>query len=87
MVLASVKEPRSWPKSSDSMSCSGSAAQSTSIIGPFLRGPLSWMAWAMRSFPVPLSPESRTVGVSTSSSRRSISKSFRMAVDSPMIEA
>ena len=54
--VASVKEPRSWPNSSLSISGSGIAAQLIATKGPAARGPSSWMARATSSFPVPLSP-------------------------------
>ena len=58
---ASVKAPRSWPKSSLSISPSGIPAQFTATKGPWLRGPSSWIARATSSLPVPLSPRISTV--------------------------
>jgi hypothetical protein len=53
---ASVKAPRSWPNSSDSSSCAGSAAQFSSTKGLARRGPLKCSARATSSLPVPVSP-------------------------------
>ena len=61
MVMAPVKEPFSWPKSSVSRSVSGSAAQLTLISGWGLRGLARWMASATSSLPVPDSPVTSTV--------------------------
>ncbi len=58
---APVKAPRSWPKSADSTSASGSAAQFTATKGRPARGLSSWSARATTSLPVPLSPRSSTV--------------------------
>jgi hypothetical protein len=51
-----VNAPRSCPNSSASSSVSGSAAHEIATNGPLLRDESSWIARAMRSFPVPLSP-------------------------------
>jgi hypothetical protein len=61
VLCAPVNAPRSWPKSSDSSSCSDSAAQLTRMNGPFWRGELWWMKCATRSLPVPDSPVIKTV--------------------------
>ncbi len=58
---APVKLPFSWPKSSDSISSSGIAAQLTWTNGRSRRGEWRWMARATSSLPVPLSPVMRTV--------------------------
>ena len=58
---APVKAPFSWPNSSDSSRCSGSAAQFRATNGPSLRGEPRWMKRATTSLPVPDSPVSRTV--------------------------
>ena len=58
---APVKAPRLWPNSSDSRSVSGRAAQLTATNGRSARGPPWWIARAIISFPVPLSPRSSTV--------------------------
>ncbi len=60
---APVKAPRSWPKSSLSRSSAGRAVQLIGTKGASLPGPLRWIAFAVSSFPVPLSPRIRT-GVS-----------------------
>ena len=57
---APVNAPFSWPKSSDSSSVSGTAAQFTATNRPPRRGLAQWMACATSSFPVPLSPSSST---------------------------
>ena len=51
-----VKLPLMWPKSSDSISSSGIAAQLTSTKGPLLRRLAACNARATSSLPVPLSP-------------------------------
>ena len=51
-----MNAPFSWPKSSLSMSSRGMAAQLTFTNGPSARGLRRWMARAMSSLPVPLSP-------------------------------
>src|SRR5258708_31901106 len=56
-----VKEPFSWPKSSLSSSVSGSAAQLTFTRGPSRRSEALWMASAISSLPVPVSPVTSTV--------------------------
>ena len=53
---APVNAPRSNPKSSDSRSCSGNAAQLIAMNGPRHRGERWWMNRAMTSLPVPDSP-------------------------------
>ena len=60
-ATAPVKAPRSWPKSSDSSSWSGSAAQLMATNGPWLRREPWWMKRATTSLPVPDSPVSSTV--------------------------
>ena len=61
VVVAPVNAPRTWPKSSDSSNDSGIAAQFTLISGMSRCALRSWMARAMSSFPVPVSPVMRTV--------------------------
>jgi hypothetical protein len=56
LVRAPVKAPRSYPKSSLSSSESGSAAQFSETKCCSARGPFSWIARAISSLPVPLSP-------------------------------
>ena len=72
---APVNEPRSWPKSSDSMSLSGMAAQLTCTNGPAFTSEPSWIARATSSLPVPLGPTMRTVagvGAAFATSARSL---------------
>jgi hypothetical protein len=59
--IAPVNEPRSWPNSSDSSRVSGSAPQLIETNLRSLRIELQWIARAISSLPVPLSPVSRTV--------------------------
>ena len=58
---APVKAPFSWPNSSLSSKLSVSAAQFTLMKAASLRGLRKWMARAIASLPVPLSPRSSTV--------------------------
>ena len=58
---APVNAPRSYPNSSDSSSCSGSAAQFSATNGPRRRADARWMNRATTSLPVPDSPVSSTV--------------------------
>ena len=57
---APVNAPCSWPKSSESISSGGIAPQFTRRNGPSRNGECSWMARAMISLPVPVSPNSST---------------------------
>ena len=59
--MALVNAPFSWPKSSLSRSSSGIAPQLIGTKGRFLRALLKWIAFAISSFPVPLSPRISTV--------------------------
>jgi hypothetical protein len=52
-VVAPVKAPRMWPKSSDSSSVSGIAAQFTLMSGIWRCALRAWMARATISLPVP----------------------------------
>src|SRR5258708_21722255 len=61
--VAPVNEPFSWPKSSDSISSSGMAAQLTWMNRSRLRRLLRWMARPTSSLPAPLSPSRSTVAV------------------------
>ena len=56
-----MKAPRTWPKSSDSISSAGMAPQFTATKGMAARGESSWMARATSSLPVPDSPVRSTV--------------------------
>ena len=77
LAVAPVKEPFTWPKSSDSIRDSGIAAQLTAIKGASLRRLLPWMARATTSLPVPLSPMISTV-VSVGATRLTISQMPRI---------
>jgi hypothetical protein len=82
LACAPVNAPRSWPKSSLSMSSRGMAAQLTFTNGSSARGERRWMAREMSSLPVPLSPVMSTdafVGATFSISW----KSFRHRRRSP----
>src|ERR1700741_2406214 len=57
---APVKAPFSWPKSSDSISSAGTAAQLRVMKAFSRRGDFSWMARATSSLPVPVSPRIET---------------------------
>ena len=59
--VASVNAPRTWPKSSDSSSVSGMAAQLTLMNGMSCCALRLWMARATSSLPVPVSPVINTV--------------------------
>ena len=58
---APVNAPRSWPKRSLSMSDAGMAAQFTLTSTASFRRLRAWMAWAISSLPVPVSPVTSTV--------------------------
>ncbi len=60
-AMAEVNAPLTWPKSVDSSSSEGMAPVLMGTKGLSLRGELAWMALAMSSLPVPLSPWMRTV--------------------------
>ena len=55
-ATAPVNEPFIWPKSADSMSSDGIAAQLTSTKSSSARVESRWIARATSSFPVPFSP-------------------------------
>ena len=78
-LVAPVKAPALYPKSSDSSSVSGSAPQLTATNGPSRRPLSPWMARATSSLPVPVSPWSRIV-LSLSAIRGSTSSSRRIEV-------
>ncbi len=78
---APVNAPASWPKSSLSSKLSVRAPQLTETRGPFARGLAAWIAWAISSFPVPVSPSSRT-GASAFAARRTSSATGR----SPLLQ-
>ena len=75
--MAPVKAPRSKPKSSDSSSSDGSAAQLTFTKVLSRRGDEEWTARATSSLPVPLSPRIRTV-TSVSATRLMRSRTSRI---------
>src|SRR5262249_35342782 len=75
--------PRSCPKSSLSARVVVRAPQLTARNGRLQRGPLKWMARATSSFPLPLSPNSRTV-LLESVTRLILSKTARMATLCPI---
>ena len=81
-VLASVNAPFTWPKSSLSRSASGSAAQLTATSGPVARRLRAWTARATSSFPLPLSPVTRTVA-SVGATRATRSKTRCIGALSP----
>ena len=56
LAIAPVNAPRSWPNSSLSISSGGIAAQLTFTNAPALTEELRWIARAISSLPVPLSP-------------------------------
>ena len=58
--LAPVNAPFTWPKSSLSIRVGTSVPQSTAMKGLAAFGPLSWIARATISLPVPLSPRIST---------------------------
>jgi hypothetical protein len=79
-VRASVKAPRTWPKSSLSSRLCGTAAQLIATKGPLCRALIPWMARATSSLPVPLSPVTSTVASveATRSMRLRISRIARL---------
>jgi len=60
LETAPVKAPRTWPKSSLSSRLSESAPQLTRTNGPLPRGERAWIALAISSLPVPVSPRRST---------------------------
>ena len=60
-ATALVKAPLTWPKSVDSSRSVGMAPVLTGTKGLSLRGEFMWMALAISSLPVPLSPCISTV--------------------------
>jgi hypothetical protein len=79
---APVKAPRSWPKSSDSSSASGMAAQEMVTKGPAARRLPAWRARATSSLPVPDSPSTSTVA-SVAATLRTCSRTRRIGSESP----
>ncbi len=60
-LLAPLKAPFAYPKSSLSNKASGIAAQFMAINGLVHRFPSAWIDFAINSLPVPLSPVIKTV--------------------------
>ena len=83
-LTAPVNEPFMCPKSSDSISSEGIAAQLTSTIGPFARAECSWIRCATTSLPVPLGPVMST-RASVGATLSIISRTRWIAADSPII--
>jgi hypothetical protein len=76
--MAPVKEPFTWPKSSDSRRVSGSAEQFSATNGRRARSERSWIARATSSLPVPVSPTMSTVA-RVGATRSTMSNMRRMA--------
>ena len=83
-LMAPVKAPFSWPKSADSTSPSGSAAQFSLMNGLSRRSLWSWIARANSSLPVPDSPCSSTVA-RVGAAMDTVCRIRRIAGESPMI--
>ena len=83
VLTAPVNEPRTWPKSSRSISPELSAARQTGRKGPLRRVLWRWMARATSSLPVPLSPVIST-GTSVGATRAICLKSSCIAGDWPI---
>ncbi len=80
---APVKLPFSWPKSSDSISSSGMAAQLTCTSCRSRRAEARWRARATSSLPVPLSPVISTVAL-VGAALSMVSRSLRIAAAAPI---
>ena len=80
-TLASVKAPRTWPKSSLSKTPSAMPPAFTVTIGRLARGDTAWSACATRLLPVPFSPVMRTLA-SEGPTRAITSSTGRIAADS-----
>jgi hypothetical protein len=83
---APVKAPRSWPKSSEAINVPGSAAQLTVISGPVARGDCLWIARAISSLPVPVSPRTSTVA-SVAATIWTLARTSRNTGDAPTISS
>ncbi len=82
--MAEVKAPLTWPKSVDSSSSEGMAPVLMGTKGLSRRGELAWMALAMSSLPVPLSPWIRTVerlGATCATRSKTLQHDFALAHD------
>ena len=84
LETAPVKAPLMCPNNSLSRRGSGIALQFTVTNGSRLRPLLLWIARAISSLPVPLSPEINTL-LLVSATLRTISNTFRIGSLSPMI--
>ena len=73
-----VATPRSMPKSSDSRSVSGSAAQLMATNGPSLRGEFPWISRATISLPVPDSPADEHVRLTVGHARHEIDHALHL---------
>jgi hypothetical protein len=83
-ALASVKAPGSWPKSSLSSRVSGIAAQLIATNGSAARVLAAWRPRAKSSFPVPVSPTSKTVTLRLVATWVARARTSRIAALSPM---
>ena len=83
-LTAEVKAPRSWPKSSLSISSEGMAAQFTSTKGAAARRLRAWSQRATSSLPVPFSPVTST-RASQGATFSISSRTRRICDDCPMI--
>ncbi len=86
LVVAPVKAPFSWPNNSLSMRFSGIAAQFTLISGLSFRLLAAWMALAITSLPVPVSPNTST-DVSVGATWWTSSKTLNSGLLSPIISS
>ena len=84
--MAPVKAPFSWPNSSLSTSPAGRAAQLTLISGLAARRLWEWIARAISSLPVPVSPVISTVA-SVGATRLTLSSTASSAGDRPTISS
>ena len=84
--MAPLKAPRSCPNSSLSISPAGSVAQLTLIKGLSARLLAEWMARAISSLPVPVSPRISVVA-SVGATRRTLSSTPSSPVLAPMISS
>ena len=82
-LSAPVNAPFSCPKSSDSSSSAGIAAQLTETRRPF-RPDAAWIARATSSLPVPVSPRTRTLVGASATTVISFFSSF-MGADCPIM--
>ena len=83
---APVKAPFSCPKSSDATSADGIAAQFTRMNAREDRGDRLWIALAISSFPVPVSPRINTVE-SVAATLSTAFSTFRRDCEEPTISS